>query len=352
MLKTILLTLGLALSSFAQDCRFPISLQAVGTAPPNSIGFNNQASGCQYWTVVFFNTGFSALSIRFESASNGNSPTVPGTFGAFAGASIGSAINPSTNTAQDSNSFKGLYPFVQVNLTSVTGTGIIQGFVYGYKNQPANYGPIANGLCSVYPQAICSNSLPPFTWLNQGNATLAAIPGEETITVASPNSTGDTLASMYARTAGIPPAAPWTVIMRIYTLGPSANYQAGFYVADATRAAVVFGIADSGGLLKPVNSFWTDYTTNSATTVTTLASTIGVEGSGGIWVKLRNDGTNFTFTWSADGANYTKVAGLDFLQAAVGAHIGTATNFGYFFATSNGNNGGQVVLQSWVLTNS
>jgi hypothetical protein len=86
--------------------------------------------------VSYTNTGFTALSLAFQNAPDVSG--VAGTFVAFAGAIV-SGVNPNVNTFQNSSNFKGYYPWLRVQLATVTGSGRVRGVMYGYRAQPVNY---------------------------------------------------------------------------------------------------------------------------------------------------------------------------------------------------------------------
>ncbi len=347
-----------ACSMFGQpNCQFTFTLTTAGqTFPQNSQGFNNQVTACQYWTVSFFSTGFSAASLRFDSAPIGNSPTVPGTFIAFAGTLVGSSVNPSTAITQDSNSFKGMYPFVQVELTSITGTGSITGVVYGYRNQPVNYGPsnsasnsFGGGMCSIYPQATCSPSLPTFAWLNQASATVVTATSEETITVAKPNTTGDTGGQMYSRVINVPASTPWSVTMAFSMAGATSNSYGGFIMSDGTKG-VGAGISQNGTCNVLLLAHWSTITTNVTSVIRQDNGCMGDMGASITWIKVRNDGTNLTLQFSVDGKTFLPVDANFFgISEAANALITTPTKIGYFMADLNGNYSEQITLKSFTV---
>jgi hypothetical protein len=93
--------------------------------------YDVRAAGCSNWYFMYDNEGFSALSIQLEDAPSANG--VAGTFVAYAGTVL-SGSNPATNTASASYSAYGYYPYIRVNLTTVTGTGSINVRLLGWKS--------------------------------------------------------------------------------------------------------------------------------------------------------------------------------------------------------------------------
>jgi hypothetical protein len=98
------------------------------TAPANSLVFDNRSAGCPYFAVTYSSSGFSALSLVMQVAPDNN-----GTPGAWATYTAGAGSNPNTATDQAFSTFSGYFPWVRIQLTSVTGTGTITGIFYGWR---------------------------------------------------------------------------------------------------------------------------------------------------------------------------------------------------------------------------
>jgi hypothetical protein len=135
-MKKLLLAIGLsalpvlAQSSFklVPDCLATFSFNATG---PYTTFVNSQ--GCVSWTLVYSSTGFSALSLVFQSAPGTSSP---GTWVTYAG-TLATGANPNTNTVGAVSTFTNgtvATPFLRVDLTSVSGSGVIQGMFYGWRS--------------------------------------------------------------------------------------------------------------------------------------------------------------------------------------------------------------------------
>jgi len=132
--RRITALLALVFSASAQpqrqgpDCG-PINFTA--TASGALAALNNLNGACFNWTMSYSSTGFSGVSIQFESAPD--NAGVAGAFVAFAGTLLTGA-NPSTLTTSNVSSFLGYYPWLRINVTSVTGSGLITGQIYGYRH--------------------------------------------------------------------------------------------------------------------------------------------------------------------------------------------------------------------------
>lgn len=116
----------------APNCQINFSWTDVATSP---VSFNAGVTQCAYWVISYQVSGFSAVSLQFESAT-GVAGT-PGTFGAFSG-TVTSGSNPLTATSCSTPSdcrstFTGVVGWYRVNFVSHTGNGSIQGTLQGYK---------------------------------------------------------------------------------------------------------------------------------------------------------------------------------------------------------------------------
>lgn len=108
----------------------PCTLAGTFSATGTSIVIDNRRTGCYQWRVTYSNTGYSALSIQLESASD--SGGVPGSWSAFTGATVVTdGANPSTNSSYATIGIHSTASFVRLNLTSATGTGTVTYQVWG-----------------------------------------------------------------------------------------------------------------------------------------------------------------------------------------------------------------------------
>jgi len=113
--------------------------------------FDNRQVGCTTWTVAYQSTGFTVISLQFESAPPGTD-TTPGAFVAFAGTLV-SGINPNTAITQASSQFSGYFPWVRINATALTGAGVIRGLLYGYRQPNVASVAISGNVAVVGPTA-------------------------------------------------------------------------------------------------------------------------------------------------------------------------------------------------------
>lgn len=114
------------------DCQFGGTFTAAGRSfiydnRPN--GANGAHSACTTWHMVYYNTGFSALSIELDQAPD--SSGAPGAWTAWV--NLASGALPITLTTQGQITGYKYIPWVSVNLNSVTGAGTIAFYAWGYK---------------------------------------------------------------------------------------------------------------------------------------------------------------------------------------------------------------------------
>ncbi len=102
------------------------------TVPANSAVFDNRSAGCPYFAIAYSSNGFTVESLLVQVA-----PDAGGTPGTWVTYTANSGINPNTATTQAFSTFSGYFPWVRVQLTSVTGTGSIQGILYGWRTPAA-----------------------------------------------------------------------------------------------------------------------------------------------------------------------------------------------------------------------
>lgn len=115
------------------DCVIPFTFTAAG----NTTNFDNRGIGCTNWTITYNSTGFTVLSLAFQSSAT--TSTAPASYVSFAGTVV-TGINPNTNTAQNSSTFTGYYPWLRVLLGGLTGTGTVRGVAYGWRTAAARVG--------------------------------------------------------------------------------------------------------------------------------------------------------------------------------------------------------------------
>lgn len=117
-------------------------IEANFTAATRSVAFDNrpsapgEKSGCTRWTLSYYSNGFSALSIELDEAPDASTgstgiPGTPGSWVVFPQTASGAL--PLTVTTSSQITVYKFYPWVSINLNSVTGTGLIKAVAMGWK---------------------------------------------------------------------------------------------------------------------------------------------------------------------------------------------------------------------------
>jgi hypothetical protein len=135
------------------DCTQPFSLPPPGGGILNvvSIGtsnmFDNRGAGCTDWTIVYHTYGLTAPSIEVIDAPNLTES--PGAVVAFAGTILGGVTQPIAATSTGTASMTGFFPYMGVALLSSSGSGAIEGVLYGYRRIPSFSANITGQTTSV-----------------------------------------------------------------------------------------------------------------------------------------------------------------------------------------------------------
>ena len=146
-------------SSLQEDCgvQFAFTVQssgvnAAGTVTAGSPGttavIDNTQAGCLVWMVTYSTTtGITGVSLLFQTATN--AAGVPGTWSAYGG-TLTVGVNPNVAATPPwaiTQATGTKYPFLRMNLTSLTGAGTVSGKLYGWKTRPTYVTVAAGGGC-------------------------------------------------------------------------------------------------------------------------------------------------------------------------------------------------------------
>ncbi len=115
------------------DCQFFFTFTAATTNLPSGNGFDNRQQGCKTWSIVYFNSGFSAVSVLFQSAPNNNGTAGSWGTGFPVQQTVVTGSNPGTNTTGGFLWIVGQNAFTRVQLTSATGSGVVTGAAFGWR---------------------------------------------------------------------------------------------------------------------------------------------------------------------------------------------------------------------------
>lgn len=131
----MLLVLAFAAVGHAQqtpappDCPpVPFSLTAAGTSNPYQNG-----TACTLWLVQYKSTGFTAITLEFDYAPDGNAS--PGSWAIWPGSAT------FTNTQSGQLVVTGALPWAAVRLLAVSGSGRVSGSFMGWRQPPASLQP-------------------------------------------------------------------------------------------------------------------------------------------------------------------------------------------------------------------
>ncbi len=140
---------AMSLPMQAQDTAAPDCLVPFVATAASRVTFDNlfPYRGCTTWTVTYASVGFSAVSIQIENAANA-SGDVAATWAVWTPASVTSGAFPLTSITRASASVIDFWPWVSVNIVSVTGTGTIKGSLYGWKTA-AGSTPLPAGTSTI-----------------------------------------------------------------------------------------------------------------------------------------------------------------------------------------------------------
>lgn len=192
-------------------------------------------------------------------------------------------------------------------------------------------------------------ALAAFTFLNQGTATASNNGNSIALTIVD---TGATLQwRLLKQTA---PTTPYSIAAFFKGIMFDTSSQTiGLYFTDGTKLLGLETLAQSTGLALRVERI-TNVTTDGSTQKSVLL-TIASGGllfpnavNGGMYARLRNDGTTLFIDISADGSNWT-----NFYSEAVGAFLTpNAYGFGGVSVTGSIQPDCIISLQGWLATNS
>ena len=154
------------------DCQFFFTLTAANQFQPTGSGFDNRQQGCTTWSMSYVNSGFSGLTVTLQSAANNNG--VAGTFGAgfpIQEATI-SGSNAATNTTGGFWWVQGTNAWVNVQLSGTTGSGTVQGAVFGWRIPNAGGGSGAGSIVCLTGDVAAGSG---------GSCTTATVQGIESV---------------------------------------------------------------------------------------------------------------------------------------------------------------------------
>lgn len=117
--------------------RVPVQAAQVGPVAQVTVGYDNRYTNCTSWTMVYHTDGVTSPSIELDEAptSAGN----PGSWSTWPASSVapGSTLPLTTANFSQVSTFT-YFPWISVILNSASGSGQVEGHVYGWRPEAAN----------------------------------------------------------------------------------------------------------------------------------------------------------------------------------------------------------------------
>ena len=249
----------------------------------------------------------------------------------------GDYVGISSTTGGDCHDSGSTYPTsgqVIGRVLSTNGSGGTYSIDLFPSEVKASSGGSYTGFGSEYP--LTDPTGVSFSWRNQGGATVST--DTRSIYLLAPAS-----ASLSFRGREITvPATPWSITIAVVPELQNTNVaQVGLYVTDGTKLAVL-GLQFNSSSASFVSVIAATYTSatgafNSSYCSATLASLPTP-----FYLKILDDATNLTFSWSINGSQFEQCA-----QKLLTDYLSTLTNVG-FFANSDNSLPTAVWLLSWL----
>ncbi len=159
------------------------------------------------------------------------------------------------------------------------------------------YGPLVQ-----VPQDANVPAVAGWSWINQGSSVATDLPGGGISLKIPDNASANWRALSYT-----PPGTPYSAVFYLRALQFGINSQTvGVYFYDGTKLMGTEMLSQASGVWNIRVQKMTNVTTAS-TTPATLPSPASGWGLGGIWYKLRNDGSTLYFDYSIDGGKFYNI---------------------------------------------
>lgn len=143
MLKRILVWIALGFGGSVAMAQSPDCVRYFNFKAADTTAYlDNRQTACVNWTMNYVSSGFTALTLTFQSSTGALTPTG---FTSYTGTVNMGSVNPSTNTTSSSASFTGYVGWVQVSLSGLSGNGNVVGVLYGFKSGYASLGGGGSG---------------------------------------------------------------------------------------------------------------------------------------------------------------------------------------------------------------
>lgn len=297
--------------------QFPILTGAVST-PGNSLvttitptGVSAAACGdATHFCIPVFNLAGQAVSFTSQATSggialktNGIANPVQTILDMSAGPGIQLTNDPITGKT------------VVTNVDAVQGTPL--GIRIGVDWPPT----VASAMNDEFTDTIFNTSNI-WTIVNQGSDTVTN--ASSLLSINAVAHSGDNFVGIYQLT----PSTPFAVTAKLALTGINATgYYAGLGFRDSATGKVAAMRIGNGSTLT------VDYWTNPTTIATSAVCTASLDSTATIYMTLKDDGTNFTFSFSRDGVNFLPLCSLGRT-----AFLAVPGQVGYIAGSSNATN--------------
>lgn len=305
------------------NCNIPGTGSGVWTGA-NSVQYSNVGNQCSQWRFTYNSQGFSGLTFEVDGAQDNNG--VPGTFSAIAttGACTVTGTNPSTLTTsaviQLTNCY---YPWIQIKLSGITGTGSLEYRAYGSgssgsastgaggsgtitfnsQNLLATYNNGGGGLFTFGP--VYAGAVPPssgWSWFNQGAASINVVGGM--LNMNAPSISGDQL-RLYARTIPSTPFTLTAMIVPSMTGATTGTCGIAFYESSTGKTVELSYHYNASSVPFIAMTRWTNLTTFGAT-----IGSVGKNQYSPIILSLFDDGSSIVGSYMPDGVNAYQIGSV------------------------------------------
>jgi hypothetical protein len=162
-----------------------------------------------------------------------------------------------------------------------------------------------------------------FSWTNQNSCSVTT-----TNRVVHLSRAGNGGGNLTLRSISVPGATPYTITAcLLLNLPNESSVQGGMWIGDGTKFETCgCGMTATEGCLV---QYWNSY--SSFNFAIRYNYRIGLNGKP-IWLRIKNDGTDLTHSFSFDGLSY-----MDMYQHAKGGFLGTITQAGIYMCSGSSN---------------
>lgn len=313
MLKVGLFVIALLVSAGARaQCALPYTI--TNGQPPDATKVMANFNAL----VSCLSVGGSSNAVQYNGGSGALAGAGPLTNGQLLIGSTGNPPQPQTLTAG-------------AGITITNGTGNIKVEATPYTPATGLYRQVMSALPTVSATGLQY-------WINQGAATLSE--GAAGVSISAPSGVDALIARI-----GVAPSAPYTLTALIGATRNSTGFsEVGIGWSDGAKFHILSYVVGGSGGTPPTLQVvkWSSPTVRVGTDFSSSAVSYFPQP---IWMQLKDDGTNVSFNFSQDGANFLTL----FTVAKSSSYLGSL-GYGNFILFVNPR-GGQTIgtAMSWAI---